>query len=178
MVLLHPIDNLGNLLSLARSNLTDVQVERLLVEGINSFGISEEFHNSIGYVQVTLLGKDFVDVLLPEVNDKFDEVSQFLLSIILVVRLKLDSVLVTLFTYLNILVELLVVGVVQQDKIVLGDDREVSKCPSLLVGVSLTASGGVILVHVSDKVSKTFFLNVLRASLEVGEFECVEHVLD
>jgi len=112
-------------------------MRQFLVEGINTLGISEQFHHSIGNIQIPLLGEDFPDVLFPEVNDKLDEVGQFLLGVISVVLLKLDGVLVPFLADFNVLVELLVVGVVQEDKIVFGDDRKVCESSRFLFGVRL-----------------------------------------
>lgn len=177
VILLHPIDNLRNLLSLARGDVTNVQVKRLLVEGVNPIRISEQFHHRIGNVQVTLFGEDFLDVLFPELDNETNEIRHLLMGVVLVIGLQLDSMLVPVLTYLHILIELLVVGVVEKYEVMLGDDGKVCESLGLLLGVFLTTAGRVILVHVGHKMGETFLLNVLRTSLEIRELEGIEDVL-
>ena len=71
----------------------------------------------------------------------------------------------------------LVIGVVEQNKVMLGDNGKVCESLGLFLGVFLTTAGGVILVHVGHKMGETFLLNVLWPCLEVRELEGIEDVL-
>lgn len=134
MVLLHTIDNLRYLLGLTHGHFSDVEIESLLVESINTFGVTEQLNDGIGDVQITLLGEDFMDILLPKFDDKTDEIGHFLLGIILVILLQLDGILVSVITDFHVLVPFAIRGVVEQNEIVLGDDGKVGECLGLFVG--------------------------------------------
>ena len=84
----------------------------------------------IGDVQVPLLIEYLVHVLFPEINDEFYKVGQFLLGVVFVIPLKLNGILISFIADFNIPVEFLIVGIVQQNEIMLGNDRKICKRPS------------------------------------------------